>query len=97
VKCCDIQAITERMIDEPGISKGFDFKIDLMQLEVDRYDDENIKFMAYEMKELDPGYMFRFRITGINRMGNGPPSIPSFSGSTNPGEPCLPARPFIAK
>ena len=77
--------------------KGMDLPVDIMRLAVDRSDDENYLFVSYEVKELDPGYMFRFRITGCNRIGNGPPSPLSYSVSTNASEPVKPSHPFIAK
>jgi hypothetical protein len=68
-----------------------------MRLAVDRCDDENFLFACYEFTGLDPGYMFRFRLTGLNRLGAGPASQISYSVYTNAAEPCKPLPPFIAK
>jgi len=77
--------------------QGLDFPVESMKLLVDRLSDNNVLFVAHELVGLDPGFMFRFQITGINRMGSGPPSPISYSVSTKSAEPSVPAAPFIAK
>ena len=52
------------------LSIGMDFKLETIKQAVARMKDEHVKFCSYEMDGLDPGYLYRFRLTGINEQLN---------------------------
>ena len=73
----DVPVFVERDI----ITAGLDFKDETIRLAVGRCKDRDVKFCSHELTGLDPGNMYRFRITGINEQVNDTKFFGTYSGS----------------